>query len=233
MTAVELSGCRVTSTYRPGEHNRPPGTSEILQGHVISKADTACKIQGSTDRIRNTVGRVIYRIQNESCVVGKDFISMLEWLSENVYSYASYCYCLNDAPKDRPSDHVFSQATFDSLKFLDSKFRDACYMKNSDFLTYFTPLCLDVDLLRVEVRELESTYWGFTEDPRIITNLRKYIKYGDTAKFLEVNEAVVRMGNILNILSSALYSGNKLIYEQNAVEVPLKEWGGKAADFIL
>lgn len=220
---------RLSSAYIPGNHNRPPGTSVLLHGTVVSKSDPSCHIQGQTEEVRHDVGQILcYLNSNPSIKIPNTLLTVLEWLGKNIFSFASYCFM-----KGNSIDHAFTLNTLTELDLLYSSYKDECETKNSDFLFYTDYFCLLIDKLRISVRKLESDYWAWSEDSRVVLHVRSHMVKDPKGSLMKM-ESIVVQGNILNRLSSVLYQGNKLTYElNNPVNNKIVQWSGKAEDLII
>jgi cob(I)alamin adenosyltransferase len=217
---------RITSAYIEGTRKgKPPGFSEVMKGEIIPKDDPACEVHGLTESVRNDLGLVLYTLrENPQYLVNPDFYLTLNWLSKNIWSYSSFCFM-----KANTDTHSFSFEDLESIEATVNNLKATSEELSSDFLTYDELICLQLDRLRLTVRELEVAYVSWSFDKRVIAHVRQHLLEDPQGALVkELN--IINMGEIINRLSSVLFWGNRVFYQDNFESKP-PEWSSTPITF--
>jgi cob(I)alamin adenosyltransferase len=217
-----MSNKRISSAYLEGKdsYKSPPGFSELFQGQFVSKGGDECLVHSLTEQVRNELGNIIYSNKKNS-FLNEDCLNLMYWVSNNIFSYASFCFLCGNT-----TDHVFKEEALLGLEKLLTTLKSSVSEKSTNFVTYDQKFCLLIDKLRITVRSLESAYWRWSEDPRVLGHIREHMRIDPQGSLLK-HQNIVRMGNILNRLSSCLFWINRVVYEENFDSISKVEWSGK------
>ncbi|MBD2201701.1 hypothetical protein H6G33_10110 [Calothrix sp. FACHB-1219] len=180
---------RLTDNYVPG--NGDLGHSKILYGlPPILKSDPACEIQGSIERVRNSIEKLL----STSELLQPELNYLLGYLNRNIFSLASFCYMKGDS-----SRHLMST---DIIYFMDKEIEKLKKELGSvpDFI-YQTHVTLAyLDAIRIEVRALERDYVAWWYSSKIS---RFLMEREDLIKGVRIYAA------ILNRLSAYLFEATR------------------------
>jgi cob(I)alamin adenosyltransferase len=223
------NGCRVTKFYKAGATpHKPPGMSELYNGEIVGKDDISTSVWGGTDSVCNSLDFSLIERKEKGHTIPLDFHTFLIWLRKNIFSFGSFCFMTT-----KTDHHIFSEEILKNMDVLSKRYQIDTELISTDFVGYDLKLCVYLDKVRIEIRELEVAWARWRVGGRLM-NYLMYLTAYEPELLLPTMQNVVRMTEIINRISTVLYWGSRAVYEQNKTEEhSLFEWPGKAQDFYL
>jgi cob(I)alamin adenosyltransferase len=210
---------RLKKEFKSG--NGDLGLSTVIEGHRLRKDSPACKIQGSIEKLRITIEKALATplyVKEENV---KELWYLLNWFDRNLFSLATFCYL-----KGNTDDHVYPDSL---LVFLNNKTPQLRTLLGNceDFQRQGHPVLIQLDSVRVSVRQLESDYvgWWYSSEIQIAIMSNP-----------ELLADIQKHAAILNRLSAYLfelvrYIGNLL--KKDGVELTAITWQSKVEPFEI
>lgn len=194
--------------YRIKNGVRPTGDdmkTSLINGERIPKSHKVIRVFGCMERFNVDLQRYI-------CLYGesleKEDRRICRWLIMNLHSFGAFCYWKGEKP-EYCFPEIILQAMDDRISYFE-KYIDHC----KDFMTYSHLKYIDLDLCRVNARELESAYATWYEFCYGKQTLKGDLKL---------------MATILNRMSGYLWKLNRYLILKDGVDEIY--WVGGITDF--
>jgi cob(I)alamin adenosyltransferase len=204
----------MTAVYKPGSGDF--GYSNLLEGIYLRKDSPACRVQGSIEEVRNDIQRLL----SVHDIYNPNLNYVLNWLNQNLFSLASFCYKRGDGNKYQFPSQL--------LEYLDLKILNLKQINEDciDFTMQSNIKFINMDKVRISIRKLESNYieWWYSE---AITN------------FLMQNPHLIKQvekhSSILNRLSAYLFECLRYeasIHAEKGENVSITYWKNYTEKFL-
>lgn len=178
---------RITTQYKEGSNGASDrGYSMLLKGTYISKASPAASVYGSQEKLQCSIAMCLQCAD----ILEEEFITVLEWLREALFSYGAFCFSVGDSER-----HLIPTSFLTYMEKRIEYIKECCGPAR-DFLIHEDINLIYMDDVRVCVRDMESKYWAWFQTPEVQSNLIQRSHLEEGAQY---------MGKILNRLSAYLW----------------------------